>query len=401
MAEQSNHAIVFGAAGLLGWSVVNQLLSGYPRAGSFSKVTAVVNRPVSEADLCLPETSPQRPALQVVSGIDLLQGSGDALARQLADRVPDAGRITHVFYFVFSSFNEDHVRECEINCEMMQRVADAANILTSSLQSFVYPGGTRGYGIYVPGGTFTAPLQETLADQLPEDYARTCAYPWFRQTLTKASRGRSWSWTEVCPDAVVGFSPHGSAFSLALHWAQYLSLYAFNHGIQPGKVPPSGKEIRVAFPGCQEAFDSKFTPVSGKILGRISIHAALNPGTCGGKVVNMADNDRPTSFSKVWPAIASWFGLVGVGPAGDEGALKPGEYVAKHKQAFAEQNRPKALKCGVGAGSAQLDAVGWWLKFDRHLSLERLRVLGFQEQRDPVEGWLGAFEQFRAAGIIL
>lgn len=83
----------------MGWSVVNQLLSGYPPAAPFSKVTAVVNRPVSEADLCLPETCPQRPELQLVSGIDLLEGSGDALALRLADRVPDAGRITHVFYF--------------------------------------------------------------------------------------------------------------------------------------------------------------------------------------------------------------------------------------------------------------------------------------------------------------
>ncbi|EQK99045.1 SirS [Ophiocordyceps sinensis CO18] len=397
MAQQPKHAIVFGAAGLLGWSVVNQLLSGYPPAAPFSKVTA---GGLSEADLCLPETCPQRPELQLVSGIDLLEGSGDALALRLADRVPDAGRITHVFYFVFSSFGENHVRECEINCDVMQRVAAAVDVLAPSLQSFVYPGGTRGYGIYAPGGTFRAPLEERLADQLPEDYAKTCAYPWFRQILAKASRGRGWSWTEVCPDAVVGFSPNGSAFSLALHWAQYLSLYASNHGIRPGQVP-SGKEVVVAFPGCREAFASKFTPVSGKVLGRVSIHAALNPGICGGKVINVADSEQPISFSKAWPVIAAWFGLVGVGPADDEGAPSPGEYVAKHKQVFEEQGRPRALTCGVGAGTAQLDAVGWWLKFDRHLSLERLRALGFQEQQDPVEGWLEAFGQFRAAGIII
>lgn len=245
----------------------------------------------------------------------------------------------------------------------------------------------------MPGGTFAAPLEEKLADQLPQDYAKTCAYPWFRQILTRASQGRAWSWTEVCPDAVVGFSPNGSAFSLALHWAQYLSLYAFNHGV--------GEEIRVAFPGCQEAFDSKFTPVSGKTLGRISIHAALNQGSCAAKVVNMADDERPTSFSKLWPAIAAWFGLVGVGPGAGEGAPSPSEYVDSFKHVFAEQGRPRALTCGVGVGSAQLDSVGWWLKFDRHLSLGRLRALGFDEERNPVEGWLDAFEQFRAAGIIL
>ncbi|KJZ77691.1 hypothetical protein HIM_02868 [Hirsutella minnesotensis 3608] len=398
MESKPPHAIVFGAAGLLGWAVLDQLLSGYPRPGSFSRVTAVVNRPVSEQSLCVPEASPQRPELQLVPGINLGEGTAQDLARELRDRVPDASQITHVFYFVFSSFNEDYTRECEINCQMMQRVADAINLVAPSLQSFVYPGGTRGYGIYIPGGTFKAPLEETLADQLPEDYAKTCAYPWFRQILEKASTERGWTWTEVCPDAVVGFSPNGSGYSLALHWAQYLSLYALNHGIGPGRGR-SEKPVEIAFPGCQETYNSKFTPVSSRVLGRIAVHAALNPKTCGRKVINMADDAQPTTFSRVWPALAAWFGLVGVGPAGEAG-LKPGEYVAKHKHLFGEMGLDKALSCGVGAGSAQLDAVGWWLKFDRHLSLDRLRALGFEEQRDPVEGWLEAFQKLRDARII-
>lgn len=160
-------------------------------------------------------------------------------------------------------------------------------------------------------------------------------------------------------------------------------------------------KVEVPFPGCEEALDGKFTPVSSKILGRISIHAALNPDSCGGKVVNMADDEQPTTFRHIWPAIASWFGLVGVGPSNDASALKPGAYVAKYKHVFEESGRHRAATCGVGAGSAQLDGVGWWLTFDRQLSLDRLRALGFGERRDPVEGWLEAFEQFRGAGIIL
>jgi hypothetical protein len=44
---------------------------------------------------------------------------------------------------VFASFDEDHVRECELNCAMMKRVADAVNIIAPSLKTFVYSGGTR------------------------------------------------------------------------------------------------------------------------------------------------------------------------------------------------------------------------------------------------------------------
>lgn len=238
-----------------------------------------------------------------------------------------------------------------------------------------------------------------MAEDLPKDYAKTVAYPWFRKILTAASAGRGWTWTEVCPDAVVGFTPNGSNFSLALHWAQYLSLYSYNHGIRGSSGTPGG-EVEVPFPGNEGGFNSLATSVSSRTLGRIAIFAALNPEKCGRKILNMADNARPSSYRELWPAITAWFGLVGVGPSGDDDALKPSEYIETHRHIFEETGRPKGLTCGVRAGSKQLDSVGWWLCFDRHLSLERLRGLGFLEERDPAEGWLEAFDKFKAAGII-
>lgn len=93
------HAIVFGAAGLLGWSVVNQLLSGYPDARTFSKVTAVMNRSVAEADLCFTRALPDRLKLEIVTGIDLNNGTGQDLATQLSGGMGETGTITHAFYF--------------------------------------------------------------------------------------------------------------------------------------------------------------------------------------------------------------------------------------------------------------------------------------------------------------
>ncbi|RHZ69792.1 hypothetical protein CDV55_103607 [Aspergillus turcosus] len=351
MAQDSNHAIVFGAAGLLGWSSVNQLLSGYPTSGSFARVTAVLNRSVPEAELHWPSPGPDRPQLQIVSGVDLLRGTGDDLAKQLKEKVNGVEQITHVFYFglcyaiLFAPLNEDPVKECAQNCGMMQRLADALNMVAPNLQTFVYSGGTRGYGIYIPGGIFQPPLVESMAGNLPDDYARTVAYPWFRKILTDSSKGRNWTWTEVCPDAVVGFTPNGSAFSLTLHWAQYLSLYAYNHGIRPNDTTSSKRdEVEVPFPGNEAGYRSLLTPVSEKILGRIAIHAALNPDKCGQKIINMVDNDRPVSFAELWPAIADWFGLKGVGPSQAGDALKPGEYVAKFRILQHQETREKEIE---------------------------------------------------------
>ncbi|TFL04561.1 hypothetical protein BDV98DRAFT_562463 [Pterulicium gracile] len=297
---------------------------------------------------------------------------------------------------------EDSLEECKVNCAMMERVAGAVSIIAPNLEAFVYSGGTRGYGIYVPGGTFTAPLEESMADNLPHDYAKTVAYPHFRKILAEAAGG-TWTWTEICPDAVVGFTPGGSGFSLALHWAQYLSLYRYQNSPARGSGPV--KKLTVEFPGVEAAYHASFTPVSTQTFGRIAIHAALHQDQCAGKVINAADRARPTSWQELWPQIVDWFGMVGVGPSNNvspgNASLKPGAYVEKYKHLFQERGMENAITCGVGAGSKQLDSVGSWLTFDRQLSLERLRSVGFVEEIDPAKGWAEAFQRFREAGIIL
>ncbi|KAI1641838.1 uncharacterized protein F4817DRAFT_29579 [Daldinia loculata] len=398
MARSDRHGLVFGGTGLIGWGVVNELLSGYPEQGVFNRVTAVTNRSLKSEDTYWPEALPGLPELQICSGVDLLNGTGEDLAATLEKRVPDIQGVTHVFYFVFTSFSNDFEQECALNCGIMRKVAKAVNMLCPSLQSFVYSGGTRGYGIYDPNINFETPLEEHMASQLPEDYAKIVAYPWFREILTEAAKGRGWTWTEVCPDIVVGFSPIGSGYSLALHWAQYLSLYAFNHGISDSNAE---KRVEISFPGTEAGFDARFTQVSTRILGRISIFASLNPDRLGGQIINALDDPTPTTFRELWPEIAGWFGLVGVGPSGNEdSSLTPSEYIAKHKHLFEEHERPKGVTAGVGAGSKQLDTVGYWLSFDRELSANKLRSTGFLEQQLPAHSWMEAFRRLRLAGVI-
>ncbi|KAH8196435.1 hypothetical protein TruAng_009395 [Truncatella angustata] len=371
-SEIRRHAVVFGASGLIGWSCVNQLLLKYPRKGSFEKVTAVTNRPVKLEESFWP-TESTTPELRLVSGIDLAIGDGRGV--ELAEQLKREGinGITHVYYF---------------------------DVLNAPLQFVVFPGGTRGYGIYTPGGTFTPPLQEDMVRNLPSDYAKTVAYPVFREVLTEASKEKPWTWCEVCPDAIIGFTPNGSQFSLALHWAQYLSLYAHHHG----------RGARVPFPGIEAAYLANMTPVSAGILARFAIYASLNPDKCGaGQLFNVGDSAEPTTFGHIWPRLAEWFGLVGDGPLSsssgteleEKESLMPGEYIAKHRGTFDERRLGRAEKAGVSAGSLQLDSVGTWLTFDRQLSLDKLRSTGFEEERDVVEGWLEAFRGFKEAGLIL
>ena len=99
MDKSSNHAIVYGASGLIGWALVDQLLSAYPQAGSFSKVTAVTNRPLNASESHWPEPDDShQPDLQLVSNIDLRRRDGGSLANSLKHVVNDVKNVTHVYY---------------------------------------------------------------------------------------------------------------------------------------------------------------------------------------------------------------------------------------------------------------------------------------------------------------
>ena len=93
------HALVLGASGLLGWAVVNELLS--PRSTSsprFAKVTALVNRPLQLEDAFWPEPAASRPELALRSGVNL-SASDEQVRRALRENVPDISTVTHLYYF--------------------------------------------------------------------------------------------------------------------------------------------------------------------------------------------------------------------------------------------------------------------------------------------------------------
>jgi hypothetical protein len=91
-----DHALIFGASGISGWAITNQILNGYPSKDAFSKVTALTNRPLSRQDALWPESD----KLQLVSGIDLLNKEGQkALEDEMKSKIEDIDTVTQVFFF--------------------------------------------------------------------------------------------------------------------------------------------------------------------------------------------------------------------------------------------------------------------------------------------------------------
>jgi hypothetical protein len=93
------HALVFGASGILGWGVVDQILKGYPRRGAFSKVTALSHRPLDEKTSLWPAPETGVPRLHITDGIDLTQGTPESVADVLRTQIPSVDTVTHVYFF--------------------------------------------------------------------------------------------------------------------------------------------------------------------------------------------------------------------------------------------------------------------------------------------------------------
>jgi hypothetical protein len=103
MSNNVHHALVIGASGLIGWSVVNNILAPYPSLSPYSKVTAFVNRPLQLLESFWPEPAPRRPSLALTTGMNLLCSDEEfvellRLRMQTAACIPAAREYNFVFH---------------------------------------------------------------------------------------------------------------------------------------------------------------------------------------------------------------------------------------------------------------------------------------------------------------
>src|ERR1700760_5197386 len=94
-SSADNHALIFGASGITGWAIANLLLSSdFPEAQSFSRVTALTNRPLK-----LEETLwPANDKLQMGT-VNLMHDDGqDGVEKELG-KLEGIEGVTHVYFF--------------------------------------------------------------------------------------------------------------------------------------------------------------------------------------------------------------------------------------------------------------------------------------------------------------
>lgn len=114
----SKSALVFGASGVTGWSFINEILSDYPKSGTWKRAHALTNRPLSQEQ----SQWPNDPRLNIVSGIDLLANSQADLEKELNSKIPDINEVTHVYYLAYKA-----------GTDVQKELEDAVNMWKKSL----------------------------------------------------------------------------------------------------------------------------------------------------------------------------------------------------------------------------------------------------------------------------
>ncbi len=153
--------------------------------------------------------------------------------------------------------------------------------------------------------------------------------------LHSLSQGKKWTFTEIRPDAIIGFVPGSNAMNLAQGIGLYLTLYAAVHG----------KGAEVPFPGSEKGWRSTHSDTSQDLLAKMEIFAALNPEKCGdGAAFNIADG-KTVTWAEVWPGLCGYFGLIGGGPK--EGAKAIGDFMRRNEGVWDELATKEGLRSGL------------------------------------------------------
>jgi hypothetical protein len=221
----------------------------------------------------------------------------------------------------------------------------------------------------------------------PEPYASAIFYYAQIDKIAALSEGKAWGWTDIRPDAVIGFVPNCNAMDFAGGLAIWLSMYRW----------VEGEGAQVVFPENEFVWTAKHTDTSQMILGRSYLYAAVS-GKTDGRAVNVGDG---TSVHKdgVWAEICAWFGLKGVGPR--DGVVTGEAWVMEQRSkwaAFENEN-------GLEDRKVEKAAAGLWFMsmilvqaaMERHYDLGISEELDFPQSTDTAAGYCVAFERMRKA----
>jgi hypothetical protein len=193
--------------------------------------------------------------------------------------------------------------------------------------------------------------------------------------------------------------------------ALFLSLWRYVNG--PGAEIP--------YIGTAENYRHTNTDSSQDIVARSHIYlSVVKPDEANGEAFNVADSETPTSWIQRWPIMAEYFGLKGLPPTepaeGESRILHNKAVLTDEVEVFPadrwwneHQADYKKMCVEFGLRERTIPPESWtfalvagcsYLKRDRHLSLAKIRSLGFTDEYAPGQGQIIGYNRMVESNIL-
>jgi nucleoside-diphosphate-sugar epimerase len=348
----SPHALVLGATGVIGRYIVAEL------AKSGWKVSGMSRNSAGSSE---------------IPGVRWLNAdffNAESLKHALSGIAP----VTHVFYCAFINA-PTWEQATAANAGMFQNVLDAMGAHEESLERFVLVTGTKYYGSHL--GEVAVPLREHHPRHASNNF-------YYNQidALSAAQEGRNWTWTELRPHTLCGFSP-GTPMSLAMVLAVYGSICA-----------ELGEPMH--FPGSNQSWRSLYQVTDSDLFSKAAKWAATEPRAAN-QAYNIT-NGEVFRWQCIWPTLARFFNVA----PGEPRNTKLSELMKPHEALWQE------LVVRHGLQPYSLRELAQWefgdyvfgIKWDIVSSVVKSRQHGFAEAVDSEVMFASLFKRLQQDRII-
>lgn len=211
--------------------------------------------------------------------------------------------------------------------------------------------------------------------------------------MAEYAKDKKWSWCDTRPDIIIGFVPNQNFYSLGTVLGIYLALWR----------DVNGEGAECPFPGTAKSWKALSNDSSSDMIARQTLHLSLNPDKVEkGTGYNVADSKTPSSWSKKWPILCSYFNLEGTGPSPNPPEVR--KFIKEHIDVWHKLEKEKGLQTGHADSPMTFPGFEYFLMtqfdFDRQYDMTKTYETGFTEDRDTLQAWGGVFDRMRKAKII-
>jgi nucleoside-diphosphate-sugar epimerase len=344
-------ALVAGASGVIGRYLVSELSkSGWDVVGLSRSV----------------------PSARSTAGLEFL--AVDLLDRDIClEAIRNVRGITHVFYAAYLPAT-NWIAATKPNREMFANFMDAVNQIPTLKKCVLVTGG-KAYGFHL--GPAKTPAKESDPRHMPPNF-------YFDQAdyLKAVQKGNSWSWTELRPHTLCGYSP-GTPMNLLTVIAMYASI---------------SKELGLPlrFPGKARAYDALYQVTDAEHFARAMVWAAGT--TRGDNEAFNATNGDFFRWKDLWPKFAAHFGMEYAAPQ----TISLKEFMSDKSELWEQMVRKYGLKLHSFAELAAWDFgdYAFAAEWDVMSSTTKIRQAGFGDVIDSEEMFLRLFTQLDEQKII-